>query len=536
MPLPIEQTTVREGIDLSVYRDRPLNGGDGGILHGWGPLADEGVAHVDMILVVIPWHGTDLPGDEADWTRVEADMAAVKALRKLVYLYPHVAWPPPHLGLEVMDPHHGWIDYSDPTAHAAKLKWCEKIARRFGRDEAVRTIRMPAFEHGEAWLTDEIARRLIERAGGQHLGDEATLELSDQLIGETYEAFLRQSDPSRLIAHGGGLGDRPQRRAVEAGTGHANGTHVLDFAGRHQFPRPADAELSDGHARIKTLAQRGNGGVYCCEMHSGSQWQQTTAARLRWQTATLASIIVNGTNFVMLPPALLNGQPFRHASSERGNVSPDWTGRPTRRNEESFTHWMPSPDDGTLVRWARSLMATTSADTPEAFAQLSTHHLPGGKQVLALEHAMTFRDDLSPSHPTDEFDMGGGAEFQQNVFEYVPAHFARRTARRRDGGKLVFELSTEFSSRIGTTGEVFEVRVAFLDEGHGGLLVKTTLDDASHTLGRVTFENTGLWRTACFVAVAPEDWPTSDGTSPLLEVVGTAEQGIVVCLIRVMLL
>ncbi len=530
---------IRSGFDLSVYTDREPSG-LGGTHHGWGGLDHSGVGNalVDMVMVTAPWGQTHVAPSLADFSVVNRRIDDLVAANKRVYLYPHVAFPPAWADVAVVNPEFGWIDYFDPEAHERQCEWLSLLARHFGKDERVTAIRMASFEHGEAWVTGVPMQTLREGARRQ---DVTLAEAAEPFLWRIYETFLEHADPHRLVAHGGGLQGSCVRRAVEAGCGHGNGTLLLDFAGQNHYP--LNGELGDGHFRLPSLREVGNGGHYFAERQCGEAWIMRGDAFVQWLIFNFATAVAQKVSYLMLPEALLNGRdserlPQHDAAVIRGAdeplVSPDTTGRLTRRNDEDISGWRHEPWHTEAVWWLRSLLGTSEHDTPEAFVQLSSHHLAETEtDVGAIEHAATLDLEI-PMVPVKEFDAGAGAEFQRELFGHRKSHFAKRTDKQQGGDRFRVRLDPRFTkSLVGLGGELVEVRVTYEDAGYDSFSVSYPRrhHGPEAVAGRVRLTNPGLWRTACFLLVDPQ--LSSDG-SMQIDIVSEGSGDLTVALIRVL--
>jgi hypothetical protein len=529
----VDHGLLIEGFGLSRYADLPANP-HGGLMHSWGPLRDwPHNPHVDMILVLVPWAGTHLGPGRADFSCVEREIALIHAAGKGVYLYPHPAFPPAWTEIPVVAPAMGWIDHFDEHAHRLQLDWCELISRRFGRDERVRAIRMSNFEHGEAWVHGERLARLHQRAAAA--GTDA-ITYASRFLRRIFEAFLRHADPHRLVAHGGGLQGAELSWAVAQGTGHGNGTHLLDFGGVNQYPRPS--AFTDGHFTARSLAEEGNRGLYFAERQAGSAWRLPSADFKRWFLTNLASSIVHRTNYLVLTEVIYNAHDHRRLSPYLTTagplVSPDGTGRLIRRCEESPEQWRHEPEFLQMALWARGLLGASLAGAPEAFVQLGEHFVTGrGSWLRSLEYGLRLDYERSAMTPVEPFDLSVNTPFQRELLGERDGYFAKRTDHASGRDTFHLEASPEFlSPLLGLEGELLELRVTFRDHPRGRIrVVYPRRDNQAASLHFEHFQGTGAWRTARLLLTDPRLEP---GQPFPFEIRNEGEGELTLCLVRLL--
>jgi hypothetical protein len=525
---------VRADFDLSFYTDRAANR-YGGLFHSWGPLrGGEQNTRCDGVMLTVQWWRTHLGPGVADFQSIHAQIERCARAGKKVYLYPHPAFPPRWTGLSPIEPRSGWIDYFEPVAHRLQCEWQALIAREFGRDERVCAIRMSAFEHGEAWVHGARLERLRARAAAAGMDIAA---YARPFLTGIYEAMLAEADPFRLVAHGGGLQGDVLAMAVARGTGHGNGTSLLDFAGSHQFPRPDDVEFSDGHLRrMAPLNARGSRALYFVEEQNGETWDHLPGdghAFMRRMLASCALCVTHGVNYIFGAEMDFNEQSYERLSPH-GYVSPDLTGRLTRRQEESAPAWRHSPRVTELFQWTRTLLATTPANTPEAFVQLSRHYSADrGCWLEAVEHAMWLDDAATPGVPVEEYDQAVISIFQQEILGRRLSTFARRTDLAGGKPALEFELHPEFVAELATReGELLEVRATYLENHAGRFAVEhATAGGRWVSAGEAQLRYSGEYRTACFLLVDPEIRP---GKGLRLRLRSTGAHDVSFALVRVL--
>ena len=520
---PVPQGIIRDGFDLTFYSDRKHNI-EGGLLHGWGPLAFG--AHnpsVDMILVQLHWNQTHTGPNQADFSFVDRQIDSIFNVGKKVYLYPHPAFPPAWAKIKTVDNEWGWIDYFDPASHALQLQWYELIAKKYGKDNRVTVIRMSTFDHGETAVHETTAKGLNQKIAKNHL---SAVEFSQPFVLDIYKVFLKYSDPKKLLAHGGGLQGDCLNWAVKQGTGHETGTHQQDFAGVNQFARRNSATLKNGHLTVKTMKQEGLSGLYIAESQCWPGWEKNgnLDSIKKYMLTLFCSHIVHGTNYILLDEMIYNRQNYRRLSSW-APISPDWTGRIIRRGDESAKVWNDDPEVYQAAMWLRTLLGTTDETTPEAFVQTSSHYVAELKDsVMAFEHGMKMDFERSKAIPVMKGNLLIEADYVAGIFGNRDSHFAKASSH------FYFTLNDGFQNSLLTrSGELLEVRVSYRDKGNGSFNIFYQQQGKGLVSARqVTLQNTDTWRTACFLLVDPD---IITGKSFGIEVEST-DGPLTVCLIR----
>jgi len=498
------QGLIRRGFDLTFYSDRPENR-YGGLLHGWGPLSG-GMNNpaVDMLLVHIHWWQTHVAPKQGDFTHILEQIEKIHAAGKKVYLYPHPSFPPDWSGIQSIDQEWGWIDYLDESSHKLQLEWYELIAKAFGKDERVHAIRMSTFDHGEAWIHPPRKLKLDEAAEKRGVTPSSFVH---SLIIDIYEIFLLHVEPNKLIAHGGGLQGECLEWAIARGTGHGTGTHQLDFAGIHHYPRKISRLLENGHLSLFSMREESKQGMYIAESQCWSGWEEGDDLDIIKQAALclLCSNIVHKTNYLMLDEMIYNRQSYRRISNWAA-ISPDTTGRLTRRGDESAKVWTHDEDIYQMAMWTRTLLGTDDDTSPEAFVQLSRHYsFESNSYVECLEHGMVMDLERSSSIPVIEGNHLGTEPYIREVFGFRSSYFAKRTDRENGHGAFYFSLNNRFQrSLLNKKGELLEVRVTYKDLGAGEFeLLYEQHRNGKVSAGRVNLESAGEWRTACFLVSDP---------------------------------
>ena len=522
---PVPQGIIRNGFDLTFYSDRKPNK-EGGLLHGWGPLAFG--AHnpsVDMILVQIHWNQTHTGPNQADFSFVDRQIDSIFNAGKKVYLYPHPAFPPAWAKIKIADNEWGFIDYFDPASHVLQLQWYELIAKKYGKDNRVTAIRMSTFDHGETAVHETTAKGLNQQIAKNHL---SAVEFSQPLVLDIYKVFLKYSDPKKLLAHGGGLQGDCLNWAVKQGTGHETGTHQQDFAGVNQFARRNSATLKNGHLTVKTMKQEGLSGLYIAESQCWPGWEKNgnLDSIKRYMLTLFCSHIVHGTNYILLDEMIYNRQNYRRLSPW-APISPDWTGRLIRRGDESAKVWNDDPEVYQAAMWERTLLGTTDETTPEAFVQTSSHYVAELKDsVMAFEHGMRMDFDRSKAIPVMKGNLLIEADYVGGIFGNRESHFAKASPH------FYFSLNEGFQkSLLHRRGELLEVRVSYRDIGNGSFnIFYQQQANGLVSARKVALQNSDTWRTACFLLVDPD---ITEGKPFDIEVKTEDGKALIVCLIRV---
>ncbi len=522
---PVPQGIIREGFDLTFYSDRKHNT-EGGLLHGWGPLAyAANNPSVDLILVQIHWNQTHIGPNQADFSFVDMQIDDIIKAGKKVYLYPHPAFPPAWSKIKVVDNDWGFIDFFDPESHGLQLQWYELIAKKYGKDNRVTAIRMSTFDHGENSVHETTAKGLEAQIAKNHL---TAAEYSESLILDIYKVFLKYADPKKLLAHGGGLQGNSLEWAIKLGTGHETGTHQLDFAGVNQFAPRKSAVLKNGHLSIKTMKQEGLSGPYIAESQCWPGWEKNgnLDSIKRYMLTLFCSHIVHGTNYILLDEMIYNRQNYRRLSSW-APISPDWTGRLIRRGDESAKIWNDDPEVYQAAMWLRSLLGTTDETTPEAFVQTSSHYVAELKDsIMAFEHGMKMDFERSKAIPVMPGNLLAEADYVRGIFGYRDSHFAKSSSH------FYFSLNEGFQkSLLHRNGELLEVRVSYLDKGNEIFnIFYHQQGNGLVSARKVTLENTGAWRTACFLLIDPN---IIEGKPFEIEVGTMESKSLTISLIRV---